>query len=278
MDHRITQSVLASLERAPQARSRRVLEGLVRHLHAFAREVELTDDEWLAGVRFLTAAGQKCDDRRQEFILISDVLGLSMLLNDLNHDHPGATEGTVLGPFHVEGAREIANGGDLAAGWPGERARVSGTVRDVDGRPIAGARLEVWQADSEGLYDTQRPTYPERQLRAWLRADDQGRYAFITLRPTSYPVPTDGPAGALLEHMGRHPYRPAHIHFIVEAPKRKRLVTHIFAAGDPYLGSDAVFGVKTSLIVDFFREQDTGTYEAQYDFVLEATPDSECPP
>jgi len=270
MEDRITPDVLASLERAPDPRARRVLESLIHHLHAFAREVALTDEEWLAGIRFLTAAGQKCDERRQEFILISDVLGLSMLVDAINHGHAaGATEGTVLGPFHVEGAREIANGDDLAAGWPGEPAVVSGTVKDLDGRPIPGARLEIWQADAEGLYDTQRPSYPERQLRAWLRTDAEGRFGFRTLRPTSYPVPTDGPAGVLLAMMGRHPYRPAHIHFIVQAPGYHRLVTHLFAAGDPYLGSDAVFGVKPSLIVELARDADSGVHQATYAFVLE---------
>jgi hydroxyquinol 1,2-dioxygenase len=281
MDHagsRLTDAVLASLGTGVAPRARRLLTALIGHLHAFAGEVELTEEEWLAAIRFLTAAGQLCDDRRQELILISDVLGLSMLVDGLAHRRPGATESTVLGPFHVAGAREIENGGDLAAGWPGEPCHVSGTVSDTAGRPLGGAWLDVWQADDEGLYDTQRPSYPARTLRARLRADDRGRFAFRTIRPRSYPVPTDGPAGDLLSLMGRHAYRPAHIHFIVEAPGHERLVTHLFAAGDPYLGSDAVFGVKPSLIVDFERSDSAAEAarlgvtapfsRARHDFVL----------
>jgi len=261
MAMRITELVLESLKDAPDARSKEVLASLIRHLHAFAREVSLTEEEWQAAVAFLTTAGQWCDDRRQELILISDVLGLSMVVDEINHAGAG-TPSTVLGPFRVAGAREIAQGEDLAAGWPGEPLDVSGTVRGEDGRLVAGAWLEVWQADDDGLYDVQRPEWPARQLRARLRTDEEGRFRFRTIRPRPYPVPTDGPAGVLLARMGRHAFRPAHIHFLIEAPGYRPLVTHLFVAGDPYLAEDAVFAVKPSLVVEIEEGR------LRHDFVL----------
>lgn len=276
----LTDAALARLADDTDARFRQIIGSLIRHLHAFVREVELTEDEWFEGIKFLTATGQKCDDRRQEFILLSDVLGVSMLVDAINHRRAtGATENTVLGPFFVHGAKEIANGDDLAAGWPGEPTHVSGRVLDTAGEPIANAHLEIWQSDDDGHYDVQLATFAERQLRAKLRADGAGRFSFRTIKPSSYPVPVDGPVGRILDRMGRHPMRPAHIHFIVSAPGYETCVTHLFVKGDEYLGSDAVFGVKDSLVVDFVRSEsvDDGRrlgmkapfYTASYDFVLQ---------
>lgn len=261
----LTAAVLARLDGAAHPRFAEVMRSLVEHLHAFAREVRLDEGEWLAGVRFLTAVGQTCDERRQETILLSDVLGLSMLVDALAH-RAGGTESTVLGPFFVEGAPGLENGADLAAGEAGEPMRVRGTVRAVDGAPIAGARVDVWQADAAGRYDVQ--SGGATRLRGWLRTDEEGRFWFRTVKPCSYPVPVDGPVGRLLDAMGRHPYRPAHVHFMLRAAGHQRLVTHLFVAGDEYLASDAVFGVKDPLVVDVTRGE-TGDLEMSYEFVLQ---------
>ncbi|HEX4986145.1 MAG TPA: intradiol ring-cleavage dioxygenase [Burkholderiales bacterium] len=248
----LTAAVMARLAGARDARFRRIMGSLVQHLHAFIRETELTEAEWTEGIRFLTATGQRCDDKRQEFILLSDTLGVSMLVDAINHRKPGgATENTVLGPFHVAGARHMPMWADIAAGAPGEPAYVHGSVLEVDGAPVAGAQIDVWQTDGEGFYDVQRPGGNERYARAVLTTGADGRYGFRTVKPVSYPVPTDGPVGRMLLGMGRHPYRPAHVHAIVTAPGFERVATHLFVAGDEYLDSDAVFGVKPSLIVDF---------------------------
>jgi hydroxyquinol 1,2-dioxygenase len=278
IEHTLADAAIARLAGDTDPRFRQLMTALIRYLHAFVREVQLTEAEWFEAIKFLTATGQKCDNRRQEYILLSDVLGVSMLVDAINHRRPaGATENTVLGPFYVHGAREIANGDDLAAGWKGEPTVVSGSVRSLDGTAIAGALLDLWQSNAEGLYDVQVPD-AGRQLRARLRTDAQGRYWFRTIKPTSYPVPTDGPVGAILTRMGRHAYRPAHLHFIVSAPGHETAVTHIFVKGDPYLDSDAVFGVKESLIVDFARNDSEEAaarlgvtapfYTACYEFVL----------
>jgi len=280
IEESLTEAALARLANDTDARFRQIIGALIRHVHAFVREVELTEEEWFEGIKFLTATGQKCDERRQEFILLSDVLGVSMLVDAINHRRQtGATENTVLGPFFVHGAKEIANGDDMATGWPGEPTHVSGQVVDTAGNPIAGAHLEIWQSDDDGHYDVQLPTFAERQLRAKLRTDGEGRFAFRTIKPSSYPVPVDGPVGLILDRMGRHPMRPAHIHFIVSAPGYETCVTHLFVKGDDYLGSDAVFGVKESLIVDFLRNESEAEakklgvkapfYTASYDFVLQ---------
>jgi len=279
IEHSLTDMALARLADDADPRFRRIMTSLIRHLHAFVREVELTDEEWFEGIKFLTATGQKSDEKRQEFILLSDVLGASMLVDAINHRRPaGATENTVLGPFYVHGAREIAIGDDMAAGWKGEPTVVSGRVRSTDGTPIGGAFLDLWQSNADGYYDVQLRDLGDKQLRAKLRADADGRFWFRTIKPTSYPVPTDGPVGLILTRMGRHPYRPAHLHFIVSAPGYETAVTHIFVKGDPYLESDVVFGVKDSLIVDFARndsEAEARTlgvrapfFTASYDFVL----------
>ncbi len=275
----LTDAVIARLSPDAEPRFRQIMQSLIRHLHGFVREVELTEEEWFEGIKFLTATGQKCDDKRQEFILMSDVLGVSMLVDAINHrSSGGTTETTVLGPFFVHGAPEIENGGDMAAGWNGDPTYVSGRVLSTEGKPLAGALLDLWQSNSEGSYDVQLADTGGKQLRAKLRTDAEGRFRLRTILPTSYPVPTDGPMGLVLARMGRHPMRPAHLHFMVSAPGYETVVTHLFVKGDPYLESDVVFGVKDSLIVDFKRSESQAEaqkfglkapfYRASYDFVL----------
>ncbi len=278
LETHLTEAVIARLAPGADPRFRRIMASLIRHAHDFAREVELTEDEWFEAIKFLTATGQKCDDKRQEFILLSDVLGVSMLVDAINHGGEGATETTVLGPFYVHGAKEIENGDDMAAGWDGKPTYVSGRVLSTDGKPLTGALLDLWQSNSEGRYDVQLADTGGKQLRAKLRTDTAGCFRFRTILPTSYPVPSDGPVGQLLRQMGRHPMRPAHLHFIVSAPGYETVITHLFVKGDPYLDSDAVFGVKDALIVDFVNcesqaeAQKLGLtapfYGASYDFVL----------
>jgi len=275
----LTQAVLARLEGTTDARFSHIMTRLVKHLHDFIRETELTEAEWQGAIRFLTETGQKCDDRRQEFILLSDTLGVSMLVDAINHRKaPGATESTVLGPFHVQGAPELPNGANIAEGVPGEPVFFSGRVAAPDGVPIPGATLDVWSTDGEGQYDVQRPGN-EMRARARIGCDAQGRYAFWTVKPVSYPIPVDGPVGKMLLKMGRHPYRPAHTHMIVSAPGFEPVTTHLFVKGDPYLQSDAVFAVKDSLVVDFVphepgvapdgRNVEKPWWSVQYDFGLE---------
>lgn len=251
--HNITQAVIARFASCEDARLKRVLTALVTHLHDFVREVELTEAEWMEGIRFLTDTGHACDARRQEFILLSDTLGVSMLTVALNQSRPpGATEATVFGPFHVDDAPQAEAGADLAAGAPGEPLFVDLEVVDLQGRPVAGAEVDVWQADEEGLYDVQRPELGDtRRARGVLRTDARGRTQFRSVLPTAYPVPTDGPVGRLLVASGRHPWRPAHVHFLIRAPGFRTLITHLFRDGDPYLDSDVVFGVRSSLIGNF---------------------------
>jgi hydroxyquinol 1,2-dioxygenase len=253
----LTDAVLAKLEGATDPRFKQIMTSLIRHLHAFVRETELTEAEWFAGIRFLTATGQKCDDKRQEYILLSDTLGMSMLVDAINHRKPaGATETTVLGPFYVPGAGDLPQWADIANGCAGEPAYVSGHILDVNGAPIEGATLDIWQTDGEGWYDVQKPG--AAWARGKIRSDAKGFFGFRTVKPVSYPIPTDGPVGQMLLRMGRHPYRPAHIHTIVSAPGFATVTTHVFVNGDPYLDSDAVFGVKDSLVIDFTRHE-TGT-------------------
>ncbi len=278
----VTDATLALIN-AESPRLQEIMQSLVRHLHAFVREVELTEDEWMAGIRFLTAAGQISDDQRQELILLSDTLGVSILVDAINHRRSaGATDSTVFGPFWVDGAPHHANGTNIARGpeaVSGEVAVVHGSVRDAHGHPIAGAVLDVWQASPDGLYDVQDAAQPDMNLRGIFRTDDDGRYWFVTVKPAPYPIPDDGPVGAMLRATGRHPMRPAHIHFMIDAPGFERLITHIFVEGDPYLESDAVLGVKDGLIADFAvntSEADAARWgvtapftEVQFDFVLE---------
>jgi protocatechuate 3,4-dioxygenase beta subunit len=246
----LTEAVIARLKEVGDPRFRQIMTSAIKHLHAFARDVQLTEEEWFEAIRFLTATGKKCDDKRQEFILLSDVLGLSMMVCALNHrTAPGATEATVLGPFFVHGAPEFEYGADFTrnATVAGEPTWVSGRALSLEGKPIAGATIDVWQARANGVYDTQEPD-GEFELRGRVKTNAEGRYAFRTYKPMFYGVPTDGPVGDLLRAMGRHPMRPAHMHAIVAAPGYQQVITHIFVEGDPYLDSDAVFAVKDSLI------------------------------
>jgi hydroxyquinol 1,2-dioxygenase len=253
--HNITEAFIARLSACDNARLTEVLTSLVGHLHDFVRETRLTEAEWMQGIEFLTATGQKCDARRQEFILLSDTLGVSMLTVALNQARPtGATEATVFGPFHVPDAPRLQAGADLAQGAPGELLFLGLTVRGLEGQPVANAEIDIWQADDEGLYDVQRPELgDQRRARGVLHTDADGRTHCRTIMPTPYPVPTDGPVGQMLLATGRHPWRPAHIHFMIRAEGYQTLVTHIFRDPDPYLDSDVVFGVRSSLIGQFER-------------------------
>ncbi len=275
----ITQAVLKVQAATQDARLRRVLDALVRHLHDFAREVELTEAEWAQGIDFLTRVGHITDDRRQEFILLSDVLGLSTLVTAQNNRRPvGCTEATVFGPFYVPDAPVVRNGDDIANGAHGQPCFVSGTVRGIGGEPVAGATIDVWQSDEDGTYDVQRPGLDHAEGRARLASEADGRYHFRSILAVPYPIPHDGPVGQLLERTGRHPWRPAHLHFMIQAPGYETLVTHVFREGGEYLESDAVFGVRSSLVADW-KPHDPGTapdgtrmdtpfHTLDYDFVL----------
>jgi hydroxyquinol 1,2-dioxygenase len=254
----VTEEAVGSLGADTDPRLRELLTGLVRHLHDFARETRLTQEEWERAIGFLTATGQTCTDTRQEFILLSDVLGLSMLVETLNADRgPGATESTVLGPFHMTESPVREVGADIDLVGSGEPCVVSGRVLSQDGTPLPGAVLDVWQADADGFYDVQRPDLqPPGNGRGLFTADAAGRFWFRTCVPSPYPIPTDGPVGDLLRATGRHPYRPAHIHFIATAEGHAPVTTHIFVAGSDYLDSDAVFAVKSSLVEDFAETDD----------------------
>lgn len=235
-----------------------VMGVVVRHLHAAVKEARITGEEWMAAIRFLTETGQMCSEWRQEFILLSDVLGVSMLVDAINHDRPaGSTENTVLGPFHVPAAPRHPNGADISLDGKGEPMLVHGRVLDADGEPVAGATLDVWQANADGFYDVQQKgIQPEWNLRGVFTSDADGRYWFRSAKPRWYPIPDDGPVGKLLAAMGRHPNRAAHLHFIVQAPGYDTVVTHIFTPDCPYLDQDAVFGVKPSLVATFDRVDD----------------------
>jgi len=251
-------AVIDSFAGAPDPRLRELLGSLVRHLHAFVRETEPTIAEWEYAIDFLTKTGQKCDDERQEFILLSDILGISMLVETINNRKSGeATESTVLGPFHVvrSPVRELGDTIDLVG--TGQQLLVRGRVLGAAGAPVPGARLDVWQANDQGFYDVQQPDgQPRTNGRGLFTAGPDGAYWFRTIVPSHYPIPTDGPAGDLLTATRRHPYRPAHIHFIVTAPGYRTLTTHLFVAGSEYLESDAVFAVKRSLIVECTLSED----------------------
>jgi len=267
----ITDAVLARHANAENPRLKAIMTSLVKHLHAFAREVKLTEQEWFEGIEFLTRCGHITDEQRQEFILLSDVLGLSMLTVALNHDKPqGCTEATVFGPFHVEGSPRYELGADIANGARGVPCEVRGTVRGLRGEPVAGATLDVWQSDEEGLYDVQHAGLDRAQARGILVSDVEGRYHFRSILAVPYAIPHDGPVGDLLKAAGRHPWRPAHLHFMIKAPGYETLITHVFRSDDPYLDSDAVFGVRQSLIAEWKQRPD-GSYLVEYDFVLNPT-------
>ncbi|MEJ8840702.1 intradiol ring-cleavage dioxygenase [Ramlibacter sp. AN1133] len=264
----ITQAVIARFAETPDARLKEIMTSLVQHLHAFAREVKLTEGEWFKGIEFLTRVGHITTEQRQEFILLSDTLGLSMLTVAMNQDKPaGCTEATVFGPFYVEDAPNYDLGEDVANGAPGIPCRVRGTVRGLNGEAVPGAEIHVWQADAEGKYDVQREGLPQHQARGVLHANGKGQYHFRSILAEAYPIPDDGPVGDMLKATRRHPWRPAHLHFMIEAPGYETLITHVFRNGDPYLDSDAVFGVRQSLVADWVKQADE-TYLVEYDFVL----------
>ena len=278
-EEQITQNVLDSMAQTPNPRLKAVMTKLICHLHAFVREVELTEEEWMSGIQFLTRTGQMCDDKRQEFILLSDTLGVSMLVDAINHRLPGeATESTVFGPFYREGAEELPQGANISKDGFGEPTVVMGRVLSLDGTPIPNALLDVWETNENGLYEQQDPEQPEMNLRGKFRSDNEGRYYFVGIKPVSYSIPDDGPVGRMLRSLSRHPFRPAHIHMIVSAEGFVPVTTHLFVKGDKYLDSDAVFGTKDSLVIDFVRH-DSGEeaarynitapfYTAEYTFVL----------
>ena len=246
----LTDDVVKAFGATPDPRLRELINALVRHLHAFAVQTRLTPEEWMAGLQFLTATGQKCDARRQEFVLLSDILGLSSLVDVINAAG-GATESTVLGPFYVAGAPARAMGEHIGRPEDGSPTLVRGRVTDVAGQPLDGATVDVWQSNDSGLYDTQDPSQPPFNLRGVFVTGPDGRFEFRTARPASYPIPTDGPVGDLLRATGRSRWRAAHIHAIVSAPGHRSVTTHIFDADNPYLDRDAVFGVKDSLVRPF---------------------------
>lgn len=264
------EAVIDRLDQCGDPRFRQVMEAAIRHLHAFVHEVEPTMEEWAAAIEFLTATGQMCTDTRQEWILASDTLGVSMLVETLNNrSADGSTEATVLGPFHVSDAPMLPMGASIRHDTVGETCWVSGRVLGADGAAVSGAVLDVWQTNGAGFYDVQQPDdQPAMNMRGRFTTGADGAYAFETAKPVPYPIPTDGPVGRILRRMGRHPYRPAHIHFIVSAPGHRAVTTHIFVDGDPYLDSDAVFGVKESLVVPFVPDGDG--WRASFDFRLAA--------
>ena len=248
----------AYTKNAATPRTAEIIGSLIQHLHAFAKEVHLTEAEWFEGIKFLTETGKKCDEKRQEFILLSDTLGLSMVVDAINHPKDGlGTESTVLGPFYVEGAPVVDSGSNLIKkDSGGEVVLVTGKVTDSNGNALSGATLDVWQTASNQLYDVQDSEAPEWNLRATIKALDNGEFSFVSEKPTSYPVPTDGPVGRLLAAGGRHAFRPAHLHFVIKASGYETLVTHIFVEGDPYLDSDAVFATKAALVAKFEPSSD----------------------
>jgi hydroxyquinol 1,2-dioxygenase len=275
----ITDAVLQSHAGTPDSRTKELVDSLVTHLHAFAREVSLTEDEWLTSIRFLTAVGHKTDDRRQEFILLSDTLGLSSLVTAMSNRNPkGCTESTALGPFFLTDAPAVPNGGDVAQGAPGELCFVSGSVRGVHGEPVAGARIEVWQADEDGMYDVQYENLTALRERAVLLSELDGSFEFTTVVPRPYPMPNDGPVGDMLKTLGRRSVRPAHLHFMISAQAYEPLITQIFRKDDPDLRSDAAFGVRSSLVCEWTThpagiapdgsERETPFTTIAFDFVL----------
>ena len=264
----------------PDPRLRAIMTSLVKHIHAFVRDIEPTEAEWATAIDWLTRTGKMSTDKRQEFILFSDVLGVSMLVDAINHRlATGATPTTVTGPFHIHGSPEFADGANMAEGAPGVPCFVSGFVRDLDGKPIEGAVLDVWQTDGEGLYEAQRDV-DQPWLRGVYHTKPDGSFLIRTVTPIGYTIPMDGTVGELMKRTNIGHYRPAHIHFLVEAPGYHRIITHLFQRGDQYLDDDVVYGVKQQLIVDFKKKPngtaptgerlDSPFYEVNYNFVLQA--------
>jgi hydroxyquinol 1,2-dioxygenase len=279
-ENTITDAVLDRIAASTQPRIKEISEALVRHLHAFVREVRPTQKEWEQGIEFLTRTGHMSDDKRQEFILLSDTLGVSMLVDAINHGaQEGVTDTTVLGPFFVQAAPEKKLGDDISGGMEGDPMIVTGSVSAPDGKPIANATIDVWHSDDDGYYDVQQlDKIGHLAMRARFQADAAGGFRFWSIKPAAYPIPHDGPVGEMLEAQGRHPWRPAHVHFMISAPGFEQLVTHVFVAGDKYLDSDVVFGVKDTLIREFVRKdagkapdgrvQNVPYYHLNYDFGL----------
>ncbi|SEH74279.1 hydroxyquinol 1,2-dioxygenase [Rhizobium tibeticum] len=274
-------------ENAKDQRLKQVMDVVTRKLHEAVKEIEPTQDEWMKAIFFLTQTGQICNEWRQEFILLSDVLGVSMLVDAINNRKPsGASESTVLGPFHVADAPELPMGANICLDQKGEDMVIEGRILDTDGQPITDALIDVWQANDEGFYDVQQKgIQPDFNLRGVFRTGPDGRYWFRAVKPKYYPIPDDGPVGQLLKELGRHPYRPAHLHYIIKADRFETLTTHIFDPDDPYINSDAVFGVKESLLAEFRRTRDPERskqyqfagdfWEVKHDFVL-ARANDEC--
>jgi hydroxyquinol 1,2-dioxygenase len=280
----LTQAVLASFEHSTSERFQQVMQSLIWHLHAFVKEMHLTEDEWFKGIEFLTRIGHITDDKRQEFILLSDVLGVSMLVIALNHNESvKATASTVLGPFFFGNSPHFENGDDIANGASGEPCFMSGRVLSTSGEPIPNAHIEIWQADDNGFYDVQQKKSSHVYGRGHLESGKEGKYCFWSIKPAAYPIPEDGPVGELLGAANRSPMRPAHIHFMIKAPGYKTLITHVFEEDDQYLDSDAVFGVRSALITSFEHHErgiapdgknmDVSFYTMRYDFFLEPTSD-----
>ena len=269
VEERLLSDVLAAFANTPNQRLRELTSALIRHLHDFASEVKLTEEEWMTAIQFLTATGQTCTESRQEFILLSDILGVSSLVDRMNYRGlAGSTENTLLGPFYQLGSPKRANGDSLIeTADAGVRLQVSGVVRSVDGRPLADATLDVWQTASNGLYAQQDASQDPNNLRGIFTTGADGRYEFVTVRPVDYPVPVDGPVGKLLDAAGRQPVRPAHIHIIVSAPGHYTLTTHFFDSESPRLDSDPVFGVRESLVRKFEKRPD-GTLATTFDVTL----------
>ncbi|CAM5298237.1 intradiol ring-cleavage dioxygenase [Pseudomonas fragi] len=271
-EERSADIVNARISDQANPRLREVMAVLTRHLHAAIKEIEPSHDEWLRAIEFLTRTGQMCTDWRQEYILLSDVLGATMLVDAINHRRPkGATPNTILGPFYVADAPRYENGANICLDGKGEPTLVSGRVLDTQGNPIAGATLDIWQTNDDGFYDVQQKgVQPDYNLRGLFTSDVDGFYAFRTVKPRHYPIPADGPVGQLLGELGRHPHRAAHLHFIVTAPGFDQVITHIFTPDCPYLHEDTVFGVKKELIAEFTRQTDQATarrYDLQVPFL-----------
>ena len=272
--------VIGSMEKCTDPRLKEVIAAIVRHLHAAVKEIEPSREEWMQAILFLTKTGHMCDDWRQEFILLSDILGVSMLVDAINSRRPtGASENTVLGPFHIDGAPELEMGANICLDGKGEPMLVHGRILDTDGNPLGGATVDVWQANDEGFYDVQQKgIQPDFNLRGKFTTGPDGRYRFKAVKPRFYPIPDDGPVGQLLDKLGRHPNRPAHFHYIISKAGYDQLTTHIFDPDDPYIGSDAVFGVKESLMAKFEPIEDSAKqaengfeglyYDVEHDFVL----------
>ncbi len=264
-------AVTSRVGRKADARLTHVMNRLVHHMHAFVKDVELTQDEWGMAIDFLNRTGQISDGNRQEFILLSDALGISMLVDAINNRRPsGATENTVLGPFHVDGAPEYGMGANITQQGGAETCLFEGIVTDLNGAPMEGVRIDVWSDNEDGFYDVQQPDLqPKHNNRGVFTTGPDGRYWFEGIKPVSYPIPDDGPVGQLLNGLGRHPYRPAHMHFIVSADGYDQITTHTFVAGDAYLQSDAVFGVKETLIAAFEPVQHGKTkWRSAFNFVM----------